>query len=100
MTCSPLVSDLIASVRDTFKTRVHDGVWLSQEEVYGLIRNLNTIHHLAIEIEDEKSILERQLRLSSLRSVPIAVPAGGNVVRLPVRQRFTVVGGTDGGDVA
>lgn len=101
MTCAPLVSDMIASIRNKLKPAVHEGVYLPPEQVAALLSNLNTVHAVAIELEDDKAILERQVRLQGRQSVPIAVPAGaGNVVRLPVRTRFTVVGGTDGGDAA
>jgi hypothetical protein len=101
MSSAPLVSDLIAAIRNKLKPAVHDGVYLPPEQVAALISNLNTVHAVAIELEDDKAILEREARLRSRQSVPIAVPTGaGNVVHLPVRCRLSVVGGADGGDAA
>lgn len=99
MSCAPRTSDMIARIRDRLKPHIHGGVWLSSEDVYGLVRSLNTAHAVAIESEDDLSILQREARLRpGPRQVEITA-LGPNVVRIPVRPRLTVVP-TGGGDAA
>ena len=101
MTCQPLASDLIANIRDQLKPAIHGGAFLSSDDVYALIQNLNTVHAVAIELEDDIGILQRKARLADRQAAPIAIPAlGQNIVRFPLRTRIAIVGGTDGGDAA
>jgi hypothetical protein len=91
----PLVSGMIAKIRDTFKPFVMTGRDLKAEDVYLLLQNLNSAHAVAIETEDELSILLSQLAFSRHQTeVP---PLGTNVIRMPIRPRliFTSTGGGD-----
>jgi hypothetical protein len=100
MSCVALPSAKLAEIRNKLKKHLHDGVWLSPDDVHGLITDLNSAHALAIEIEDEKQILERQQRLGT----PIAVhvpPQPRNVVAFPKpKPRRVTASHNDGGDAA
>jgi hypothetical protein len=91
----PPVSPMIAEIRNAFRPFIKTGRFLSAEEVYFLLRNLNNAHAVAIEIEDEFHILQRH-GVRSERQVPAL---GENILRMRIRPRLTMVP-TDGGDAA
>lgn len=95
MNCSPLASSYIAQIRNRFRPHIESGIELTPEQVYWLVSNLNTAHALAIEQEDNLTIFEREAKRR-----PIDVPTlGGNVLRLPLKHRVSIVT-SDGGDAA
>jgi hypothetical protein len=92
-------SRLIGNVREILKPHVHDGIFLSPEELSEMLKHLMTIQALAEETEEELEIVGRRLAV-------LPQPAArrcGNVVNLadarrPKRIQFVQPNG--GGDAA
>lgn len=108
MSCTPHASDLIAAIRGRFTLHMMGGVTLSSSEIAALVRNLNTVHALAKNCEEEVRLLEERLRSGvqipvrdhvDAKSAAIldAMRPESNVTRLPVVPRPVLVTDNDGG---
>ena len=77
-----LPSEFLFEICEDLKPAVHGGRYISSEDVTSLVERLNTAIALAVEVEEEKRILERQQRLLGGRQVGLAL-VGSNVVAFP-----------------
>lgn len=94
-----LISQLISQVRRTLKQHTKTGILFTPPELDAFQQHLMTIDALALDQEEEITLLQKQLGIGSATRIPV-VSHENNVVRLPIRTRIAIVGGSDGGDAA